>query len=545
MTTGKRTMRIQPIAAILCVVVACAAAAGDEIDKKYPLSEELRVLADDADSAAYRQLVMQMLITDLEAEWQRVETRDNAESFAAAHGGSEKIAADPDLKAAYERRVKIRDTFLDVMRDGFASYERVPPFDTGEKAERAGTSKKAAAATNLRLEVILPAPGAEREWPRFRGPDGQGHALARDLPTHWSATENVVWRTELPGFGNSSPCIWGNRIFLTSAGDEGVDQTLHCLARDNGRLLWSRVMPPHKAEENVRDKNGHASATPVTDGERVIVFFGSGGIASYDFDGRREWHYPMDGMFETTWGSGASPLLYENSLILIHDQNVAASIFIALDKRTGKLLWQHERPKYMGWSTPLALRVNGRDELIYAGGETVKGYDPRTGNELWTLRGPTHEVVPTPIIGQHLVYSASGRQGPTIALRPGGRGDVTDSHFVWRTVRGGPHVPSPIYYRGRIYTVNDTGIATCLDGETGEIVWQSRVRDKFSASPIEAEGLLYFPSETGVTYVLRPGDKLDVVAENDLGSPILASPAALGNRLFLRTADALVAIGKE
>src|SRR5262249_34762698 len=161
----------------------------------------------------------------------------------------------------------------------------------------------------------------------------------------------------------------------------------------------------------------------------------------------------------------------------------------------------------MGWSTPLVIRVGGRDELLFAGAETVKGYDPATGAELWSLSGPTYEVIPTVVVGPDLVYCASGRNGPTLALRPGGSGDVPETHLAWRAVRYGPHVPSPIVVGGRLYTVNDTGIASCLDAATGKLIWVERLPDRFSASPVEAGGLLYFPGESGVTYVLRAADK--------------------------------------
>lgn len=512
--------------------------------EEYPLGDQLRVLAEDVLSPDYRKLVDEMLITDLQAEWQRVETEDNAESFLTEHGGRDKVLADPGLKRAYERRLQIRAKFLDLMRLGFQRFNVPAPFDQGATAEKAGTrpGQRVPKPQAPEVSIVLPAPGAWRQWPRFRGPDGQGNSGAGGLPLTWSNDENVVWRTSLPGSGNSSPIIWEDRIFLTSAGADGADRAVHCLRRGDGQLLWTRTVPPHEVEPMVRDKNGFASATPVTDGERVIAFFGSGGLVAFDFEGSQLWHFPVAG-FDTTWGTGASPVLYRDSVILIHDQNKAESVCIALDKNTGRLRWQRPREKAMGWSTPIVVHVGDHDELLYAGRETVKGYDPNTGEELWSLAGPTHEVIPTLVVGPDLVYSASGRQGPTLGFRPGGRGDVTATHLAWRTTRGGPHVPSPVYYSGRLYTVNDTGIATCLDAVTGTLVWQARIRDKFSASPLEAAGLLYCSSEGGVTYVLRAGDKFDVVAQNDLGAPILASPAALEGRLFVRTARDLVCIG--
>ena len=515
-----------------------------EIDRLYPLDAQLKVLADDVVSPRYRKRVLEeMLNTDLNAEWQRVETVDNADSFLEKHGGKDKVLADPKLKQAYERRLEIRKQFLDLMREGYQRFKKPAPFDTGAIAEKAATVAAKSTAPPVPVSIVFPSPGAEQQWPRFRGPDGQGITRTHNLPTTWSETENIVWRTPLPGNGNSSPIIWNQRIFLTSSGESGKERSLHCLDRKDGKLLWTRTVPDHDVEPNVRDKNGYASATPITDGERVIAFFGNGGLVCYDFEGKPLWHFPMP-EFQTTWGTGASPLLYEDQVILVHDQNKADSLLLALDKRSGKLLWRHTRPKAMGWATPVVVRVGDRDELVYPGGTTVKGYDPRSGKELWSVGGATVEVVPSVLVGKDTIYSASGRQGPTLAIRPGGNGDVSATHLLWRTPRGGPHVPTPILVQGRIYAINDTGIVTCLNADDGKLVWQARLGESFSASPIECDGLLYCCSEEGKVYILRCGDKLDVVAENDMGAPILASPAALDSRLYIRTARELVCVGK-
>jgi hypothetical protein len=529
----------------LCVCCfSTAKAASDDIDRKYPLDAQLRVLAEDVESENYRRLVTQeMLATDLAAEWQRVETADNPQSFLQKHGGKERVMADPELARAYRRRVEIREKFLELMREGYRRHNQTPPFDRGEQAERAGTQTNQKAIRSIPVTFVLPSAGAERHWPRFRGPSGQGSSGPEKLPVRWDQTgHNIVWRSAVPGYGNSSPIIWGDRIFLTSAASDGTGRAVLCFSRTDGRLIWTRRPPQKTPEPGVRDKNGYASATPVTDGERVIAFLGSTGLVCYDFDGSLLWQY--DAMsFDTTHGTGSSPLLYDDLVIFVHDQNRTDSVFLALDRRTGELVWKHERPRAMTWSTPVVIRVSGRDELVFAGAETVKGYNPATGEELWMLTGPTFEVVPTIVVGDDMIYSASGRNGPTIGLRPGGSGNVSETHLVWRTVRGGPHVPSPVYFKGRLYTVNDTGIATCLDAETGALVWQARIRDRFSASPVESGGLLYFPSESGVTYVLAAADRFELVAQNDLGSPILASPAVFGGQLLLRTAEGLVCIG--
>ncbi len=518
--------------------------AGDE-DRKYPLGPQLKVLAGDTRNGGYRKLVLEkMLSTDLAAEWQRVATEDNADSFLEQHGGREKVLGDPVLKKAYERRVRIRDDFLALMREGYKRYKQVPPFDRGARAEPAGTLIRKAGTSGLQLRAVLPAPGAERQWPRFRGPTGQGESDQKDLPTTWNKSgENIRWRTPVPGRGNSSPIVWGQHIFLTSAGLKGNERQLLCFRLADGKQLWSRQVPPQQPEPGVRDKNGFASSTPVTDGERVIAFLGSCGLACFDFKGNLLWHH-ADLKVRTTHGTGSSPLLYKDLVILAQDQNQAESIFLALDKRSGKRVWQAKRSRAMTWSTPVVIRAGDRDELLVVGAETVRGYDPATGKELWSLRGPTVEVIPALVVGKDLIYSASGRNGPILAFRPGGAGDVTKTHLVWRTVRAGPHVPSPGLVNGRLYVANDTGIVTCLDAASGKLVYQERLNDRFSASPLVANGLLYFCGESGVTYVVRAGDRLEVIAENDLGSPILASPAAIDGMILLRTQTELACVGK-
>ncbi len=523
----------------------CLALWADEIDKKYPLGPQLRVLAQDAASPRYRQLVLEkMLVTDLAAEWQREATEDNPDSFLEKHGGKEKVLADVDLKRAYERRVQVREQFRALMREGFKRHRQQAPFDRGVKAEPAGTTTRVPRGAKLAISAVLPAEGADKHWPRFRGPGGQGLTGLKRLPVTWDKdSPNIVWRTKVSGRGNSSPVVWGDHVFLTSASDDGADRFVHAFNKSDGRQLWVREVPGDTQPERVRDKNGYASSTPVSDGERVIAFLGALGLVCYDFKGELLWHHEVQ--IRTTHGTGSSPVLYKDLVILVQDQNQANSIFLALDKRTGKLRWKQRRDRAMTWSSPVVLRVGDRDELIFAGAETVKGYDPNTGKELWSLRGPTYEVVPAVVFGNGLVYCASGRNGPTIALRPGGSGDVTETHLAWRAVRGGPHVPTPIVLGGRLFTVNDFGVTTCHDAETGRLIWQERIPDRFSASPIEAGGLLYFPAESGVTYVLKAADQFEVVARNDLGSPILASMAVADGRIIVRTQDELLCIGEK
>ncbi|MBI2807256.1 MAG: PQQ-binding-like beta-propeller repeat protein [Planctomycetes bacterium] len=518
--------------------------AGDG-DEKYPLDAQLKVLAADVKNKKYRELVLEkMLITDLAAEWQRVATADNAESFLAKHGGKQKVQADPALKKAYELRLKIRTDYLELMRQGYRKYKQVPPFDRGAKAEPAGTVIRKTTEPAAALAIVLPSPGAERQWPRFRGPSGQGDTNQTSLPTVWDKDgRNIVWRTRVPGAGNSSPIVWGDHIFLTSADPKGTKRFVHCFNRQTGKLRWTRQAPVRPAETGVWPKNGFATSTPVTDGQRVIAFLGSCGLVCFDFNGKLQWHHELT--IKTTHGAGSSPLLYQDLVILAQDQNRTESIFLALDKATGKKVWEGKRARGMTWTTPIVVRVGERDELVLAGAETVRGYDPSTGKELWSLKGPTQEVVPAIVVGKDLLYSASGRNGPTLAFRPGGSRDVTATHLAWRAVRGGPHVPTPAYAKGRLFTCNDTGVFSCLDAVTGKLIFLERISDRFAASPIVAGDLLYFPSETGITYVVRAGDTLDIVARNDLGAPILASPAVVEGRIYMRTDAELVCLGNR
>jgi outer membrane protein assembly factor BamB len=545
-TAGVPTVNAARLVALLILIVGPSpfAKADDSIDRMYPLDPQLAVLARDIGNEPYRKLVTEkMLITDLAAEWQRVATADNPDSFLEKHGGKDKVMADADLKRAYERRVQIRSDFLDLMRQGYKRYKKTPPFDQGMKAELAGTSVKSVAVSTVTITPVMPCPDAERNWPRFRGPSGQGIAVGGAPPVQWdNSGKNILWRTKVPGHGNSSPVVWGDRIFLTSSDEKGKERSMLCFDRADGRLLWSKAVPAKPPEPAVRDKNGFATSTPVTDGERVIVFLGSCGLSCFDFAGNLQWNYG-DLKIRTIHGTGSSPLLYEDLVILVQDQNQADSVFLALDKRIGKVVWESERGRAMTWSTPSVVRVAGRDELVMAGNRTVKGYDPRTGKELWSLDGPTEEVIPNIVAGPNLLYSASGRNGPTLALRPGGNGDVTETHQVWRTVRSGPHVSSPALVNGRLYTANDTGVFTCLDAATGKLIYTERVNDHFSASPVTAGDLMWFAGESGITYVVRAADHFEPVAQNDLGSPILASPAAIDGTLILRTRDELVCVG--
>jgi outer membrane protein assembly factor BamB len=528
-----------------CLLLAAQAYQGDAIDRKYPLDQQLKVLADDLKNPHYRMLVLEkMLVTDLAAEWQRVETADNAENFLQKHGGQEKVLSDPELKLAYERRLQIRNDFLELMREGYKRYKETPPFDRGVKAAASATTVNQPILPAVALRCITLSPEAEKEWPSFRGPSGQGQARQTDLPLEWNKQgTNIAWRVKVPGKGNSSPIVWGDRIFLTCSDEDGTERAVLCYRRGDGKLLWTAKAPPAPPEPGVRDKNGYATATSVTDGQRVISFLGNCGILCHDFDGNLLWRHELK--IRTMHGSGSSPILYNNLVILLQDQNQNDTVFLALDKTNGKTVWEGKRARGTTWSTPVLVRVGERDEMILAGNKAIKSYDPRTGKELWTFSGPTHEVIPMIVVGKDMIYSASGRNGPTIAIRPGGTGNITDKGLVWRSLRTGPHVPTPILVGDLLFTFNDMGICTCQEAGDGRVVWQERLDDQFSASPLAAGERIYVPGESGVVYVFKASRKLEVLARNDMGEPILASLAAVDRQLVLRTQSELMLIAAK
>jgi outer membrane protein assembly factor BamB len=345
-----------------------------------------------------------------------------------------------------------------------------------------GTSAEPAA-----VAMVVPEGEAQRYWPRWRGPSGQGLAVGGGYPDAWSATENVLWRSAVPGRGHSSPIVWNDHVFLTTAHEDGRVSVL-AYRRSDGEPLWEAFAPDTTAERLHR-KNSHASATPVTDGQRVYAFFGNKGLMAVDLSGKLLWHRSL-GTFANYHGTAGSPLLYKDRLILYQDHrggSEGGAFIAAFEASNGRTLWRTERGGTVGWGTPVALRVAGRDEVVVNGQHRVQAYDPDSGAELWACGGTTFEVIPTPVVGHGLVYCASGRAGPTLAIRPGGRGDVSATHLAWKASKGSPFVPSPLLYGDLLYMVNDmSSVATCYEAATGTVLWQGRLgeeaREGFSAS---------------------------------------------------------------
>jgi outer membrane protein assembly factor BamB len=385
-------------------------------------------------------------------------------------------------------------------------------------------------------------------WPRWRGPSGQGLAPGSGYPDTWSATQNVAWKVAVPGQGNSSPIVWRDRIILTTAYDNGRRLSVLAYRRADGMKLWETFAPQGPTDNGANYKNGHASATAATDGERVYVLFGPRGLLALDLNGKQLWHRNL-GPMDAYHGAAGSPLLYKNRIILYQDQ-YSGSFIAAFDTRTGEVVWRTPREASVGWGTPIAVRVAGRDEIIVNGQQEVQAYDADTGRELWSCRGTTYEVIPTPVVGYGMVFCSSGRAGPTLAIKPGGRGDVTRSHLAWTSPRGSPFVPSPILYGEHLYMVNDmASIATALDAATGKAVWQGRLgqamREGFSASPVAADGKVFFTNDEGETFVVKAGAAFELLRTNRLDEAVLASPAMVDGTWYFRTDKNLVAIARR
>jgi outer membrane protein assembly factor BamB len=412
-----------------------------------------------------------------------------------------------------------------------------------------------AAPADVRL---LEAEGeAAKYWPRWRGPSGQGVVRAGTYPDTWSETNPIRWRVPVPGRGNSSPIVWGDRIFITTAYDDGARLSLLCFRRSDGKRLWE-LPAPVDGVERVHPKNGHASATPVTDGERVYASFGPHGLVAASLDGKLLWHARV-GRVDNYHGTAGSPVLYKDTVIIYQDGGRALgappppsdripSFVAAFDRATGTLRWRTSRTATVGWGTGVVIRAGDRDELIICGQRRVMAYDPATGRELWSVSGLTFEVIPTPVVGHDLVFCSSGRAGPTIAIRPGGTGDVTATHVAWSTPKGSPFVPSGLILDDVLYLVNDMqSIVTAYEAKTGTLLYQGRLgeprREGFSSSPVAVNGKVFFTNDEGETFVLAAGREFKLLHVNRLGEPTYASPALVDGRWYFRTASSLVAIG--
>ena len=403
------------------------------------------------------------------------------------------------------------------------------------------------AAVCAALAVLACAAGAEDRWTEFRGPSGTGHSASTGLPREWSETRNVAWKTRIHGRGWSSPVVLGKQVWLTTATPEGHELSVLALDRDDGRVLFDVKVFHVDRPEDTRQYNSFASPTPVIEAGRVYVHFGSYGTAALDSrTGKVLWER-RDLPCNHWRGPASSPILYDD-LLIVHFDGFDVQYAVALDKKTGRTVWRADRThdfgtddgdQKKGFATPVVIQVSGRAQLISPAAKAVLSLDPLTGRELWRVRYPQHSAAARPLFAHGLVYVASGRgKAELLAIRPDGQGDVTETHVAWRAIRGIGASPSPVLVGEYIYSVTDkAGVVTCLDAKTGAEVWQRRVGGgAHSASPLFADGALYFFGEDGSAVALEPGPESRELGRGALGEGgVMATPAIAGQAIFLRT----------
>ena len=401
-------------------------------------------------------------------------------------------------------------------------------------------------------------------WPGWRGPRGDGTSLEKGVPVKWSATENVAWKMKVPGRGHSSPVIWGDRVLLASCLPEKEQRILLCLDRRTGRELWRRVVIK-SGLETLHRLNSRASGTPATDGKLIFATFmkidgrkvpapnvgaarlitpGTIVVAAFDMDGRQKWNVEI-GEFISAHGFNSCPVIYED-LVIINGDHDGKSYMAALDRETGKVRWKVKREHGIrSYGTPIIRKVGGRNQMVLAGSKAVTSYDPDTGRQHWTVDGPTEQFVASMVFdGSHFFVTGGFPERHILAIRPDGKGNVTETHIAWRARRGASYVPSPIVVGKYFLVVADSGVASCFLAKTGERLWMERLGGGHSASTISAGGLVYFVSDKGVTSVVKPGPKFEVIAKNEIGELVSSSPAISQGQIFIRGEKHLFCVGR-
>ncbi len=385
-------------------------------------------------------------------------------------------------------------------------------------------------------------------WSRFRGPLGTGESAAKDLPA--LGENSVVWAAELPVRGHSSPIVWGDRVFLTGAtsAEGSVRRHVVCLDRTSGKVLWNEIAATGDGER-LHKMNSWATPSCASDGERVVAFFGPGGLHCYSVDGKLLWSREL-GSFPGAWGVGASPIFFADTVIQNCDAE-GESFLLAVDKRTGRDVWRTPRQAKPrgGWSTPVQIEFDGKTELVVNGEFGVQSYEPESGKQLWNCRGFNGRGTPSPVWGNGMVYVVNGKSGDVYAVKPGGSGDVTDSHMAWHTERrGGRDLPSPVLANNVLLVIGMSGVATGYDAISGRELWKERLGGNFSGSPVVAGDVIYTVSEEGDVIAIKPGAKLQQIGRVSLRSDddeIFRSSIAISHsQLLVRSDRRLYCLGQ-
>ncbi len=435
----------------------------------------------------------------------------------------------------------------------------------------------------LTLSLCLLITAQAQNWPSFRGPNASGVAEGNRLPNTWDAARetNVVWKTPIPGLSHSSPIVWKDRIFVTTAisddpkptfgaKDRGIGLArddvkhswrLYCLDKRTGKIIWEKTAHEGVPRAKRHTKATQANSTPVTDGKHVVALMGSEGLFAYDFNGKLLWRRDLGilnpGLFRdptSEWGHASSPIIYKN-LVIVQGDGHKQSFIAAYNLVDGKQVWRVERGEITSWSTPTIYEDKKRTELISNGGRYIRGYDPLTGRELWRFSDDNTEVkMQAPLVAHGLIFITGGYPAgrPMYAFKPGAQGDVSlkpgqeKNEFVaWRTEKGSPYTPTPIIYGDYLYVCADNGVFSAYNAKTGELIYQQRIPSSFSASPVAADGKIYLPSEDGDVFVVAAGPKYELLATNPMGTALMATPAISDGLIIIRSQQYVYGIGLE
>ncbi len=406
--------------------------------------------------------------------------------------------------------------------------------------------------------VLMPLAMAEN-WPKWRGPRGDGTSQESGVPTKWNGEtgDGIVWKVPIPGVGHSSPIVYGENLFVTTCLLESEQRELLCIDTDTGNLRWQRTVVEAPLEKKHK-LNSFASGTPATDGELVYVTFlespgeleggastGNIVVAAYDFDGELRWKV-RPGEFSSVHGFCSSPVLFE-SLVIINGDHDGDSYIAALDRESGKTIWKSpRRHQTRSYVTPLLREIDGQPHLVFSGSKQITSLNPRDGSTWWTVEGPTEQFVASMVFdGEKFYMSAGFPTHHVMGIRADGSGDVTDTHVAWHSTLAKCYVPSPVLSGSYLFVADDRGIANCFDTQTGDRIWRERLGRHYSASLVTAGGLVYFLDDDGICKIIRPGEKAEIIAENPLGQPCYASPAISNGQLYVRGASDLFRIGSK
>jgi outer membrane protein assembly factor BamB len=376
-----------------------------------------------------------------------------------------------------------------------------------------------------------------QNWPCWRGPMGDGTSIETNLPTRWDSITNVVWKIPVPGKGYSSPVIWKDKLFLTTALQETHEKVLLCYDCKTGKLLWQKTVL-NTPFEGKHDNNSFASGTPATDGTRVYVSFLDGKdvvVAAYDFSGKQVW-LQRPGTFSSPHGYSCSPLLFEDKVIINGDSQ-GDSFVAAMSKTDGKIVWKvpHDKPAH-SFSTPIIRKIAGKTQMIFCGNKEIASYNPTDGSKYWFVSGPSEDFCSSPVYNEKtglVLVSSAWPQRILVAIKPDGQGDVSKSHVVWQSKEGAYYVPSPVYFDNLLFTTMTSGKVHCIDVTNGNILWIENMGIQYS-SPVIANGLVYMPNDNGVITVIKPGPKFEYVAKNSIGEKMFASPGISNGKIYLR-----------